>query len=240
MRRVSAGSLAVLAAALLGAALLAVGAAAAGDGHHYVEIRMDGSFVLRLTGYIEFTVHPRGAGTIVTDSGPVVVNPGDRVRLVFNTTRGYIHFNSGGWVEIRDTPVEAIYVNDRLVASNTTIRYTGQGLRYQQAEASTLKAVVAPEPSSGEGPRLVLVVDGHSVEVDHGGYVVVYNLAPGPAGPGRRGPHDLVVDLAGFHKWLRGAAEGVEFWTDSGVKVIGVDELPLLRGLAQLARQLLG
>lgn len=212
---------------LLGVTVLAAGVAASTKGEqHDVILYTNTNFVWRVTGYIEYTHdNPWGnSATIWTSSGPITVKPGDRVKIVVSAVnQGEIWFGVNGWMNLNDLPVEAIYINDELVASDTVIRWTN--MHYDlQSLVSTLK-VEATLRQGEEYGWARLMVDSQTLvdRWNYDGYFVVYNIAPSPS-------KDLNLNI-GDHG-VAGVAAGVEWVDESGnASVIGVDELPFLRQL---------
>ena len=222
MRANIAGKKIVFLAALLGAALLSIGLVALATGEKHSVVLNTDSYVFdwKLAGSIEYTyTNPWGSSAIIeTSSGPIIVNPGDRVRIAVNASnQGSIWIGLGGFITIEDLPVKAIYVNDVLMASDTVINEAN--MRYDSSSlSSTLKLEVALKHGEDRG-WVYLVVDGSPVvnQYDYRGYVMVYDIAPGST--------SLNLDME--NQYLSGAARGVE-WNSN---VIGVDELPFLHAL---------
>ena len=204
--------------ALLGIVLLSAGIMAiAEEEQHSVTVNTDDNFNWKVTGYIEFTYDdPWGnPGTISTASGTITVNPGDRVKIVVDSlNEGNIWFGSDGWLDITGLPVEAIYVNGELVASDTVI--ISANMHYDVSSVvSTLKLEVTPKQGEEYG-WAQLVVDGQTLinQWNYSGYIIVYNIAPSQSA-------SLNFNIGG--QYLSGVAAGVE-WDGN---TIGVSEFPL-------------
>ena len=222
MRASTAGKKIVLFAALLGAALLSIGFVALATGEkHSVLLNTDNDvFDWRLVGSLEYTyTNPWGSSvTIETNSGPIIVHPGDRVKIVVNAlNRGSIWIGLGGFITIEDLPVKAIYVNDALVASNTVIDEAN--MRYDSSSLASILKLEAILKHGEEQGWAYLAVDGNTVmnQYNYRGYVIVYDIAPGST--------SLNLDIE--NQYLSGTAGGIE-WNGN---VIGVDELPFLHAL---------
>ena len=212
---------------LLGVTVLTAGLIASAEGEqHRVELITEKDFDWRVTGYIEYTHNnPWGnSATIRTSSGSITVEPGDRVKIVVNTVnQGKIWFGADGWMRLDNLPVEAIYINGELVASNTVIKRTHMCYDLQSL-VSTLKI----EATLKQGKAYSwarLTVDGQTLvnQWDYNGYFVVYNIAPSQS-------ENLNLHIK--RRYFSGIAEGIE-WVDKNgdVGVIGIDELPFLHPL---------
>jgi len=242
MMAVKSRTVLVLAAlSLLGVALIVAGIAAAQSELHSVTLDTDQNFDWVVTGYIEFrNVYRWGSSTISTAAGSITVNNGDKVRIVVNAVNsGYIWIGTNGWVDIRNLPVDAIYVNDELKASNTVITSTTNLQCDVSSVNSTLRiyATLKQDVSYGWAS---LTVDGNQLisAWNYDGYIIVYGATVTTS-------RSLNLNIGGTY--FDGVASGVEFVDSSGnVQVIGVPEVgiqglavaaPLVAGLALYSRR---
>ncbi|HID41240.1 MAG TPA: hypothetical protein EYP33_03690, partial [Pyrodictium sp.] len=167
---------------LLGVAVLVAGLVALTEGEqHAVVLVTDSNFEWRVTGYIEY-IHDNPwntSATIETSSGSITVEPNDRVKVVIDAVnQGNIWFGTDGWMELNSLPVEAIYINDELIASDTVIIWTN--MHYDlQSLVSTLKIEVTLRQGEKYG-WAQLTVDNQVLvnQWNYSGYFVVYNIAP--------------------------------------------------------------
>jgi len=207
----------LIALSLLGLVLIVAGIAAAQSELHSVTLTTDQSFDWRVSGYIEFKAV--SDGTIRTGAGSISVKEGDTVRIVVNAVNaGNILIKSGnGLVNIKNLPVEAIYVNGGLAASNTVIDSTNNLRCDVSSFNSTLRLEVTLKQGESSG-QASLTVDGQNLvkSNSYSGYIIVYGVTT----PSSR---DLNLNIGG--NYLDGAASGVEFVDSSGsVQIIGVPE----------------
>jgi len=242
MRGVRSRTVLVLAAlSLLGAALIVAGIATAQSELHSVTLDTDTNFDWVVTGYIEFrNVYPWGSGTINTAAVSITVNSGDTVKIVVDAVNsGYIWIGTDGWVDIRNLPVDAIYVNGELKASNTVITSTRNLQCDVNTVSSTLRIYVTLKQGVSYG-WASLIVDGSQLVStwNYGGYIIVYGATVTTS-------RSLNLNIGGTY--FDGAASGVEFVDSNGnVQVIGVPEVgiqglavaaPLVAGLALYSRR---
>jgi hypothetical protein len=170
-----------------------------------------------VSGKIVFTVAEWG-GTISVGGSTITLNEGDKVEIdISGASTGKVWFGNDGWVYIESLPIEALYVNGELNASNTQI--TSANINYDVGSVeSTLKVEV--EMSSAAWTKLN--VDGQDViNGEYKGYIIVYNIAPTSS-------VSLNLDIDG--KYLESGAEGVE-WNGN---VIGVPEYPFIGMVSRL------
>jgi len=223
-------ALPVLAAlSLLGVALIIAGITAAQGELHSVTLDTDSNFDWRVTGYIEFrNTYPWGSSTISTGVGSITVNNGDVVRIVVNAVNnGYIWIGTNGWITIQDLPVDAIYVNDELKASNTVITSTSNLQCDVNSVDSTLRIEASLKQGASYGWASLTVDNNQLVNAwNYNGYIIVYGATVTAS-------KSLNLNIA--RTYLDGATSGVEF-VDSGgnVQVIGVPEVDI-QGLAVVA-----
>jgi len=156
------------------------------------------------------------------------VNNGDVVRIVVNAVNsGYIWIGTDGSITIQDLPVDAIYVNGELKASNTVITST----RNLQCDVNSVDSTLRIEASLKQGVSYgwaSLTVDNNRLvnAWNYNGYIIVYGATVTAS-------KSLNLNIAGTY--LDGAASGVEFVDSSGnVQVIGVPEVDI-QGLAVVA-----
>jgi len=220
---------------LLGVVLIIAGFTAAQSELYSVTLSTDKNFDWRAYGYIEFKVAVNGAFS--TRAGTIYVNSGDIVRVVVNSVnQGYIAINKNDqkgryYINLSSLPVEAIYVNGQLVASNTVIdRTIGDADCLYIAPSSvnsTLRVEVVLKQDASYGYAW-LTVNGNTLvsSRSYSGYFIVYGATV-------TSDKRLVVNLGGTY--LYGVASGVEFVDSSGsVQVIGVPEVDA-QGLAIVA-----
>jgi len=218
----------VLAAfSLLGLVLIVAGIAAAQSELHSVTLTTNDNFDWRVYGYIEFRAV--SDGTIRTGAGSIAVKMGDTVRIVVNAVNaGSILINGrNGLVSINGLPVEAVYVNGGLAASNTVIDSTNNLRCDVSSIISTLRIEVTLKQGRSSG-QASLTVDGQQLvkSNSYSGYIIVYGATVSSS-------RDLNLNIGG--NYLDGAAEGVEFVDISGsVQIIGVSEVDIW-GLAAAA-----
>jgi len=209
----------LIALSLLGLALIVAGIVAAQSGLYSVTLTTNQNFNWRVSGYIEFRA--ASDGTIKTGAGSIAVNSGDTVRIVVNAVNiGRIWIGADGWIDIRNLPVDAIYVNRELKASKTVITSTKDLQCDVSNVSSTLRIEVTLKQGVSYGWASLTVDNNQLVNAwNYSGYIIVYGVTVTSSG-------DLNLNIGG--NYLDGAAEGVEFVDISGnVQIIGVPEVEI-------------
>lgn len=213
-------SLVLTALSLLGVVVIIAGIAAAQTELHSATLDTDSNFNWRVSGYIEFkNIYPWGSVTIETEAGSITVNYGDTVRIIVNAVnRGYMWIGTDGWITIRNLPVDSIYVNGELKASNTVITSTKNLRADVNSVNSTLKVEAVLKQGVSYGWASLTVDNNQLVNAwNYNGYIIVYGATVTSS-------KSLNLNIGGTY--LDGVASGVEFVDSSGnVQVIGVPEV---------------
>lgn len=166
-----------------------------------------------INGKIAFTVGKNGGYITPEEGNGIRLSEGDRVEIVFEKAdTGRIWFGKSR-ASLSDLPVKGIYINDRLVASNTRINSSSISYIIESFK-STLRVELY-----SDGDNILLSVDGHKIlsrSRPYKGYVILYNVKPTD---GKSLRLSISTRSGGY---FYGMAAGVE-WNGN---VIGVSEYP--------------
>jgi len=217
-------SLVLIALSLLGVVVIIAGIAAAQTELHLVTLNTNNDFNWRVSGYIEFKNIYRSTShgirtTIETKAGSITVDYGDTVKIIVNAVNsGKVWIGTDGWIDIQGLPIDSIYVNGELKASNTVITSTNNLQADVKSVNSTLRIEAVLKPGVSYGWASLTVDSNQLVNAwNYNGYIIVYGATVTSS-------KSLNLNIGGTY--LDGVASGVEFVDSSGnVQVIGVPEV---------------